>query len=359
MTMRRLFRGLLLAPLVCLAAAHAQAPSGDLRSAQTERIEAAARTFMKDTGIANMSFLLMRGETVLMRRDYGAYDETTVLPLASATKWVTGAMIMRSVDRGELSLDASIGTYVSGLPGTHAGLRVRELLSYTAGLPSLADGGGDIAQNKRIAMDEAVRALASRPPSTPPSTNFAYGGPDFQFLGAALEAKTGSKWASVFDEAFARPMGLSPFYWSNPKGPNPPNTVTNPLLQGGAATTLTAYGRFLTMIAGKGVFEGRRYLSEAAIRRMEESATDGLTLRYVPEGAPDGAAYNLAHWCERPAPSGCLMLSSPGAFGVYPWIDRPNGLHGVIFVEDRLARIADEARAFRDEMIASARLDAQ
>jgi aspartyl aminopeptidase len=53
------------------------------------------------------------------------------------------------------------------------------------------------------------------------------------------------------------------------------------------------------------------------------------------------------------------MLSSPGAFGVYPWIDRPNGLHGVIFVEDRLARIADEARAFRDEMIASARLDAQ
>lgn len=359
MMMRRLLTSILLAPLLGLAAALAQSRTSDLSPVQTRRIETAARTFMKDTGISDMSFLLMRGETILMRRDYGAYDETTVLPLASATKWITGAMIMRSVDRGELSLDAPIGTYVSGLPGAHAGLKVKELLSYTAGLPSLADGGGDITQNKRIAMNEAARALAVRPPTTPPSTSFAYGGPDFQFLGAALEAKSGSRWATVFDDAFAHPMGLSPFYWSNPKGPNPPNTVTNPLLQGGAATTLTAYGRFLTMIAEQGEFEGRRYLSEAAIRRMEESATTGLTLRYVPEGAPDGAAYNLAHWCERPTPSGCLMLSSPGAFGVYPWIDRPNGLHGVIFVEDRLARIADDARAFRDEMIASARSGVQ
>ena len=72
MTMRRLFRGLLLAPLVCLAIAHAPSPSGDLRSAQTARIEAAARTFMEKTGITNMSFLLMRGETVRRSLDFTA-----------------------------------------------------------------------------------------------------------------------------------------------------------------------------------------------------------------------------------------------------------------------------------------------
>lgn len=348
--------GLFLVPAVVLSMAQAQTRNSNLPPEPTARIEAAAETFIRQTGVRNMSLLIMRGETELFRADYGEYDETTVLPLASATKWLTGAMIMRLVEKGALNLDAAIGSYLPGLPESHSGLKVRELLSYTAGLPSLRDNGGDIAQNKRIPLGEAALELAKRPAKTPPSTAFAYGGPDFQFLGAAAEAVTGKTWAALFDAAFAQPLGLAPFFWSNPKGPNPPASVRNPLLQGGAATTLDAYGRFLTMIANKGVYKDRRYLSEATIARMEQAATTGLTMRYVPDGAPDGAAYNLAHWCERPSPQGCLLLSSPGAFGVYPWIDRVSGLHGVIFLEDRLARIATEERALRDAMIAAAQM---
>jgi hypothetical protein len=36
------------------------------------------------------------------------------------------------------------------------------------------------------------------------------------------------------------------------------------------------------------------------------------------------------------------MVSSPGAFGTYPWIDRDSGLYGVFFLKSRLPLVAKD-----------------
>jgi CubicO group peptidase (beta-lactamase class C family) len=325
-----------------------------LPDAALNRIEAAAATFTSATGLNDYSLLLMDGENTLYRRDFGAYTSKTVIPIASAGKWITGATVMTLVDEGRLNLDEPIKAYLPELPATHANLTLRQLLSYTAGFASLQEGAVDVRQDKTITLDQAVRELSKLPLADRPGETFAYGGANFQFVGAIVERVTGKSWNDYFREALGDPLGMTPLYWSNPAGPNPPDQVRNPLLQGGAATTLDAYQPLLTMITQRGVYGGRRYLSEAAIIGMETIATRGVRMRYVPAGAAPGAQYGLAHWCEVEGPSGCTMLSSPGAFGVYPWIDRKAGLHGVIFVQDQLARIDKDLRVLRDEMIAAA-----
>jgi hypothetical protein len=44
----------------------------------------------------------------------------------------------------------------------------------------------------------------------------------------------------------------------------------------------------------------------------------------------------------------CTLLTCPGGFGTYPWVDRAAGLHGLVFLRDRLRRIGNAERAMID-----------
>jgi CubicO group peptidase (beta-lactamase class C family) len=128
----------------------------------------------------------------------------------------------------------------------------------------------------------------------------------------------------------------------------------NPLLQGGAVTTAEDYMRFLTMLAQRGTFEGHRILSAGAVDAMETVQTLGKPMAYLPPGAMPGMQYALGNWCEGWSADGrCTLVSSPGAFGTYPWIDRQNGLYGIFFLRDRLPRVADHLLKARSEVIGS------
>ena len=87
---------------------------------------------------------------------------------------------------------------------------------------------------------------------------------------------------------------------------------------------------------------------------METVQTLGKPMAWMPPGAPAGWQYALGNWCEAWKPDGsCTMVSSPGAFGTFPWIDRQSGLYGIFFVRYRLPRISKKLRAAREAIIAT------
>jgi len=103
------------------------------------------------------------------------------------------------------------------------------------------------------------------------------------------------------------------------------------------------------MIAGGGVFRGKRVLSEDAIREMETDHTRGLESSFVPPGAKPGWGYGLGLWCEESDGDGrCTRMNSAGAFGAFPWVDRQRDLYGVFLVVDRLPRLVDRILAIRE-----------
>jgi CubicO group peptidase (beta-lactamase class C family) len=134
-------------------------------------------------------------------------------------------------------------------------------------------------------------------------------------------------------------------YWEHlPTRGVPPSDTLDPLLQGGLVTTAQDYARFLTMLAQNGSVDGKRILSASAVEAMETVQTLGLPMAYKPPGAGHGGPqYALGNWCERwSADRRCTLVSSPGAFGTYPWIDRQSGLYGIFFTRTRLPRIVDD-----------------
>ena len=307
-------------------------------------------------GAPGVTALVLKGGRLLYRVDRGTIAPEAQLPIASASKWMTASLVMTVVDEGKLRLDEPIGKRLPAFTGKAGRITLRQLLSFTAGQGGLKPDMFDLRQDPHISLAEAAAQVAARPLVDEPGTTFRYGGPSMQVAGALVEQATGESWATLFQERIAGPLGLAHTYWANPLMPGlKPETVRNPNLQAGAYTTADDYAKFLTMLAAGGVYHGRRILSAKAIEQMETWQTRGRTMAYLPPGAGPIDKYALGNWCDAVEDDSdrCWLVSSPGAYGTFPWIDRRSGLYGVFFLKLRLPAVAKDLRAARDIALAA------
>jgi len=239
---------------------------------------------------------------------------------------------MTLVDEGKLGLDDPVSKHLLKFTGRKGEITIRQLLSHTSGLPSQHPA----LRDPRITLEEAVDRIAEAPLVAEPGTEFLYGGVSMQVAGRIAEVVGGRSWRDLFRERIAGPCEMPDTRYGRL------DANRNPQIAGGASSTLGDYRNFLTMILNRGEFKGRRVLSEAAIRQMERDQTRGAGSKATsPVRLRAGTKYGLGEWLDRMDDAGQgIEISSPGAFGFRPWIDREHGLLGVLVVEvrDRRAR---------------------
>lgn len=325
-----------------LAAAAAATPvhAGGFRPAPAP-LRAVIEAMVIQDGAPGVRLLSFRGLQPLYEATLGDIDARAAIPVASASKWMAAALVMTVVDEGRLSLDAPVRRFLPFDAGASGDVTLRQLLSFTSGHEGIA-GFADVRQPPGIDLMESARRITLDPLEARAGARFAYGSGGLQIAGAMVEHVTGRRWTALFDEQLARPLGLKQTRWSHPLAFNRPGMrVRNPNLQAGLITSADDYGRFLTLIAGMGAWRGRRLLSPDAVREMERVQT---LAALWPDGetAVGGQAvgYNLGAWCEARDGDRCLSISSPGAFGTYPWIDRRSGDYGVFLMRHRYPRVA-------------------
>jgi CubicO group peptidase (beta-lactamase class C family) len=154
------------------------------------------------------------GDSTVLSRGYGLADvehgvgvtATTAFRLASVTKQVTAAAILTLVEEGKLYLDDRPGYLLSDVPAYARDVRVRHLLSHTAGIPDYEPilGSNDAPQVK----DRDVLALlhqANRLSFTP-GTSWRYSNSAYALLALIIERVSGERFASylrrrIFDRA--------------------------------------------------------------------------------------------------------------------------------------------------------------
>jgi CubicO group peptidase (beta-lactamase class C family) len=168
-----------------------------------------------------------------------------------------------------------------------------------------------------------------------------------QVAGWAAEEATGRRWRRLFVECLSWPLSLDSAAWGQPlSGPDPGSPA---LLGSGLHLSLADYGAFLSMLQQHGRYEGVRNLSPGAIRLLETERIGNLPREDLPIGVDADWGYGLGVWCEARTPAGrCLRMSSPGAFGAYPWLDRETGLAGMVLTVDSAARVSAWNRATRE-----------
>lgn len=294
------------------------------------QIDARVTQAFASSGVAGMSVRIMdRNDQVVYNKRFGTFTEDQRIAVASASKLVSAMVVFRLIEQNQLSLESTTGQML-GWTGPKADITVRHLLSFTSGLEPEAA----CTANPALTLQECAATLASRAALALPATRFDYGGAHLQVLGAMAEKATGKTWNTIFQEQLAVPMALSPQagYYTFPRAES---GQTNPLVAGGLRLTTAEYMHLLRLAFHKGTTSGRSLISAARFDQQGVEPYPAVIVGKSPMaelGLP--FRYGLGAWLECTTPAaGCSVISSPGAFGFTPWLDRNVGYYAVIAME--------------------------
>jgi len=310
-----------------LTAAHAGTCDFSGATARTQQLLQAAN--LTDAGV-----IIGTSRGVLLKQYFGAYDDTTKVPVASASKLLSGVRIMQLVDRGAIDLDAPVSTYLSEFTATKGTMTMREMFSHTAGYGDDLDSPV-LAAKTTLAADVAYIACCVAQPYPPPGAYFAYGGISMQVGGEVAEVQSGEDWQAGWIAHIGVPLCIASIDWQGL------GATTNYRISGGAQATLPDYSRVLAMLVGGGVGNGRRILSANAIATLNHDQTNGAALAYAPPTADGSTAYGVGAWIEPDVSvsTDAPTISSIGKFGYTPWVDFAYGYFGILMLDDEATMV--------------------
>ena len=329
-------------------------------------LAAAMQPFIDKRILSGAVFLIANKDRVLGLEAAGYADIAAKKPMqtdslfwvASQTKAVTGTAVTLLIDEGKLSPDDPIEKYLPEFKGQmlqvekdddHVLLKkpnslvtVRHVLSHTSGF--VFSSPVETPTLDMLPLRVAVKSYAVMPLQSEPGTKYAYSNAGTNTAARLIEVVTGMSYHEFVSERLFRPLGMADTTHvpteaqlqrlAKPYKPNADKTdleettisqlhypLSDPARHGFPAGGLFASardcGRFCQMILNRGVFEGRRYLSEAAVSEMTRKQTGEI--------APENYGYG---WSGKPTDFG-----HGGALGSNMWIHADIGLVTVWLIQ--------------------------
>lgn len=214
------------------------------------------------------------------------YTANTMMPIASASKWLFGAYVAE-VKAGQLD---------------QSDVRATHMLSGYASMSNACGTGSTVASCFAASGNDAYT------PAKLDRYNYDSG----HFQKWAVDHGMGAMTGDDVAEAYQSRLGIT-------------TRFNGPLLAGGAITTPASYTAFLRRVLN-------RQLRIADLLGSAPTCTQPAscpTADYSPLTA-EAWHYSVGHWVEDDPQTGDGSFSSAGAFGFYPWIDRSRSWYGVL-----------------------------
>lgn len=326
-------------------------------------IAAAVQPFVDRHELAGAVVLVADKDRVRCQEAIGFADVAAGKPMptdaifwiASQSKPITAAALMMLVDEGKVNVDDPVEKYLPEFHGqmvvaekddAHVLLKkpvhpilVRNVLSHTSGLPFRS--AIEQPTLDRLPLGDRVRSYAAAPLVFEPDTKYEYSNAGINTAGRIIEVVSGMPYERFLDERLFKPLGMKDTtFWpddtqaariakSYKPGPNNTGLLETPIDQlqypltdrvnrypmpaGGLFSTAADMARFYRMVLGGGQLDGRRYLSEAAVKQM--------TTRQTPADLPTSYGFGFS--------TGGNQIGHGGAYSTNSYIDTQ---HGLIFI---------------------------
>ncbi|NJB86565.1 CubicO group peptidase (beta-lactamase class C family) [Lewinella marina] len=241
--------------------------------------------YMLERGMAGLLYVESDGK-VLIEQPFGmaneslgvANDTSTIFAIGSRPIDFTVAAILLLDQRGELSLDDTLGVHLEGVPADKRDMTLSHLMTGQSGLPDFFHNDSDWdADLQWIGREEAVNRLLSQPLRFAPGTGRAHSHGAYGLLAAIVELVSGKSYMAFLKENFFIPAGMertgeygdrqdfSLEDFAVGGGPQfvglpniPPNWGPTSWLikgSGGMYSTLGDLRRFYTLVRGDQVFD--------------------------------------------------------------------------------------------------------
>ncbi len=279
-------------------------------------VDAAVTAGSANLGNENVVMIWKAGDTLVYKKESGGFSTKTAVPIASASKWLTAALVMMFVDEGKINLDDKIGRWVPEFDRQgKAYITVRHCLAHLTGIEDEGKLLKKLFQRRKFEnLEDEVNSLASREIRANAGEDFWYGGVGINIAGRVLEVVSKKKFDALIRQRLLNPLGMRKTSFANMEG-----GPVNP--SGGAVSTAEDYMKFLVMLLNKGKHNGVQLLSEKSVEELMRVQAKPSMIRYAPESAK-GFGYALGSWVlEEGIDRKAKVVASPGLMGTWPMID--------------------------------------
>jgi len=305
-------------------------------------IAARLQPFVDNHVLAGAVTLVASRDKVLDLETVGFADVAAKKPMApdslfwiaSMSKPITTAAFMMLVDEGKVKVDDPVEKYLPEFKGqmviaeqddAHILLRkpkhpilIRNIMSHTSGLAFKSPI--EVPTLDLFPLATRVRSYASQPLQFEPDSKYQYANEGINTVGRIIEVISGKKYEDFLDERLFKPLGMKDTtFWPDAgqiariaksyKGNKDKSDIEEapvgqlryplddrqnrfPMPAGGLFSSAEDVARFGQMLLRGGEYNGKRYLSEAAIKMMTSKQTpEPLKDKYGFGYAVDGPAF--------------------------------------------------------------------
>jgi CubicO group peptidase (beta-lactamase class C family) len=285
-------------------------------------IAAKLQPFVDHHTLAGAVTLVASKDKVLSLEAVGSMDIAAKKPMqtdclfwiASMSKPITATALMILVDEGKVNVDDPVEKYLPEFKGQwlvgdqgkeyvllkkpkHP-ITVRNVLSHTSGLPFRS--AMEQPTLDMLPLRVTVASYAMTPLQFEPDSKYQYSNAGINTAGRIIEVVSGMPYEDFLDQRLFKPLGMkdTTFWLSEEqltrlaKSYKPTADKTNleeitigqlhypltdrtrqPMPAGGLFSTAADVGRLCRMVLNNGELDGKRYLSEAAVKQMTSKQT--------------------------------------------------------------------------------------
>lgn len=313
-------------------------PVSDSRvKAAVGQLDGLAQKLMTSTGVPGMAVAVVRGEQTIYARGFGTraigsgnpVDADTVFQLASLSKSLGSSVVAHQVGAGSVTWDTTIRTHLPWFTLSDAdvsnAVTIADLYSHRSGLP---DHAGDRLEDMGYDRKDILERLRYLPLHAFRSSYF-YTNFGVTAAAQAVATASGLDWATLCDVAIYRPLGMSSTSSRHAdfaaranravghvkvgdawvQGPGTLPDAQAPA--GGVSSSVNDMAKWLAMMLGQGVFNGKRVVDASAL-----AAAVTAQAQSAPPGLDHPAAYYGYGFNVGTTAAGRASYSHSGAFGV-------------------------------------------
>lgn len=193
------------------------APVARLSAKEIAAIDTIARTVIDRQATPSVVIGVGRHGRLVFAKAYGyrnlddrvPADVDTMYAIGSNTKQFTAAAILMLRDAGRLDVDATVATYLPGLPHGSE-VTIRQLLTQTGGyaeyteLPNIDELG-----NRRTTNEEILATVAAQPLGFTPGTKWQYSNTGYVVLATIVQKLSGLSYADFLRTRIFEPLHMT------------------------------------------------------------------------------------------------------------------------------------------------------
>ncbi|MDX1479488.1 MAG: serine hydrolase [Saprospiraceae bacterium] len=292
-------------------------------SSETLRTLGNTVTRWSDEGIImGAEILLIKDGKIVLHTSSGWQDQESharlmrngIFRMRSMTKPLIGTAILMLVEEGRMTLDDPVARYLPAFD--HHGARtvtVYQLLTHTSGLGD--HGSEDIGLPQRADAYTSLQALVDdigKIGTTRPAGTYKYSDSGSATLGALIAQISGMPAEEFIETRILKPLGMNNTYthfdpdssWAGRMNStyrwiedscaferywHPQMEQRYPYFRasGGVYSTVLDYARFVTMWMNKGIYDGKRFLTETTVEMALRSlANDTYGMHWSVPASP-------------------------------------------------------------------------